>query len=550
MNDVWFEIDKERYLAAKPQFNRILFFPDYMITNTETNPQRTDWQNNADYINYKDGKYDFNSAEMKILYKYLDLIKSYGGKYYINFGFGVSSRIAPWYSIVSGDIGSAPREVDLYAKACAALLKELKNRGYGNELLGVSFYNEPNGGGFKLADGENTTKAQKIVYYNNIIDAVHSELNAQKLNVDILAAEISNVMTNDKFGNYTFLKETAGNSKVSAATFHMYYWTIYGDKYGIDAPVNANYIKNLAETAGAVLKKPMYLTEFNTGNYDYGKGSAEESSGGLWTWDTSNASLFITSANSGIMGAARWNYASSYWTDPFNFLTDPVNNYESLWLNATSAKNVEYGVLDKFYEESLLTNYVKAGSEVLGSAASNSDGTRIAAFRLPDGNYTVVVEVKEGGSRNLSISFDKAINKKFYRMSFNHKVANNGNATVRSCEKVFENVGDRIFDSVSGDYAYYVYTTCTPIKQIELNKVTATVEAGKSIEFTPSFVDCSEDDEELVWEVSACTGSYPGNVSNGIYTASGNAKKGDLVAVKASLASDPLTYAVAVIEIK
>ena len=549
MNDVWFEIDKERYLAAKPQFNRILFFPDYMITDEEDNPQRTDWENNADYINYKNGKYDFDSAEMQILYKYLKLIMSYGGKYYINFGFGVSSRIASWYSVVSGDTGSAPREVDLYAKACAALLNELKTRGYGDGLLGVSFYNEPNGGGFRLADGENTTKVQKIAYYNKITDAVYSELAAKNLDVKIFASEVSNVMTNDKFGNYNFLKETAGNSKVSAATLHMYYWTLYGDKYGIDAPVNADYIKNLAETAGAAIKKPMYLTEFNTGNYDYGNGSAAESSGGLWNWDSSNASLFITCANSGILGAARWNYACSYWTDPFDKLTDKTNNYESLWLNATTARNVEYGVLDKYYEESLLTNYVKAGSTVLGSTASNSDGTRIAAFRLPDGNYTVVVEVKEGSSRNLSISFDKAINKKFYRMSFNHKVANNGNATVRSCEKVFENVGNNIFDSVSGDYAYYVYTTCEPIKQIELNKVTATVKPGESVTFTPNFVDCNKD-EELVWTVSARTGSYDGNVSNGTYTADSNAESGDLVAVKAALKSDPNTYAIAVIEIK
>ena len=275
----------------------------------------------------------------------------------------------------------------------------------------------------------------------------------------------------------------------------------------------------------------------------------DEAEGGKWIWETSNAGYFISSANSGVSGAARWSYTGQYWPDPAGY-GSYSDNYHSLYLGPLSLDTVENGVLDKYYEDTLLTNYVKAGSKVLYVDWSGED-TRVSAFELPDGNYTVIVEVNDSSNeREIKLNFDKSLGKTLYRMSFNHNVKNTGNATVQPCDKTFANAGKTVSDTVGKEYAYYVYTTCTPIKQVELERVTAEISAGETAQFTAKLVDCPEN-EEIVWTISANVGGHKGTVSqSGLYTAASDAVSGDMVAVRASLKSDPSVYTVAIIKIK
>lgn len=121
MNSVYFEIEKKRYMSAKPQINRFLFPIGNIITDTESNPAREDWQNNADYINYKNGVYDFESSDMQSVYQYLDILKACGGKVYINFGYTNETRIQSWMCLrEDAPNQSAPADTQLFVKACIA----------------------------------------------------------------------------------------------------------------------------------------------------------------------------------------------------------------------------------------------------------------------------------------------------------------------------------------------------------------------------------------------------------------------------------------------
>lgn len=550
MNDAYFEIERSRLLSARQQFSRFLFPVDFMITDTEENPKRSDWQNNKDYLNYKKGIYDFDNDRMKATYEYLDILKACGTKVYINFGFQQNDRIAPWFLAIDSISYSAPADTTLFANACAALMKHLiKDKGY-NNIIGVTFYNELNGHGFQ-------TVGSKDTYYASVVKKAYNALQKAGLkNVGIFGPEVANIRE-DNHSWFDSLKSKV-SKYMTGYTAHNYYTTLvnkgagvtqvcdYDMLYSLGGYLYGNYSENG--------KKSISITEFNTGNYDYNDmKNVANSEGGEWTWKTSNASYFIGCANSGISGGSRWNYSGQYWTLPFGFGSFG-NNYQLLWLSPLSTAAIENGVLDKYYEDSLLTNYVKFGSDVLKINWTGTD-TRVAAFRLPDGNYTVVVEVNEGDTeRNISIKFDKAINKTFYKMSFSHDVVNDANALVPSCEKTFTKVGKKLSDTVDSKYAYYVYTTCKPVKQIKLNKVTASVKAGGSVQLKATLIDATSSDK-VKWSIAAAVDksgknvSRRGSVKDGKFTADSGAKAGDVIAVRAELKSDPTVCGVTIITV-
>ena len=82
---------------------------------------------------------------MYSVYKYLDAFKEAGCEIEFDFGWKVSSHAQEWFSFpeTPQKSASAPKELDLFAKCCAATLKELIfNRGYDN-IKYLTFYNEP-----------------------------------------------------------------------------------------------------------------------------------------------------------------------------------------------------------------------------------------------------------------------------------------------------------------------------------------------------------------------------------------------------------------------
>jgi len=94
----------------------------------------------------------------------------------------------------------------------------------------------------------------------------------------------------------------------------------------------------------------------------------------------------------------------------------------------------------------------------------------------------------------------------------------------------------------------HIYTTASPIKQVEMDYVIRHATPKRSIPINGTMLDCDEDDE-LIYTISEYTGSEPGTIENGFYKPASTAKAGDMVAVRASLKSDPKVFGVSIIYI-
>ena len=68
LNQSYFELQKKQVQSLNITTGRLIFGVATMVTNTEENPTRSDWQNNKDYINYKNGIYDFENDDMQSMY--------------------------------------------------------------------------------------------------------------------------------------------------------------------------------------------------------------------------------------------------------------------------------------------------------------------------------------------------------------------------------------------------------------------------------------------------------------------------------------------------
>jgi hypothetical protein len=179
------------------------------------------------------------------------------------------------------------------------------------------------------------------------------------------------------------------------------------------------------------------------------------------------------------------------------------------------------------------------------------DDIRASAFKLSDGNYTVVVEANASVARNLSINFSKNIGKAFNKFVYTQNANPDANLTIISPSKQI-NVGKQLQDSIGAGYAVYVYTTKPPIKQIALNKVTAECAPGGTVNFSSTLIDCAPGDS-VTWSVVNTTNSdqsKKGTITQtGQYTATG-AAVGDVIAIKAALVSNPKIYSVALVYVK
>ena len=84
---------------------------------------------------------------------------------------------------------------------------------------------------------------------------------------------------------------------------------------------------------------------------------------------------------------------------------------------------------------------------------------------------------------------------------------------------------------------------------METDEVFHHVEKGKTAKLSAKLIDCEETDK-IVYSITEATCEDKGSVDeNGVYTAPSTAESGDIVAVRASLQSDPSVFAVSIIYI-
>jgi len=533
MNDVYFEVERKRFVSAKPQLNRLLFPVDYMVTNTG-NEEQDGW-------NYNNGIYDFENDKAQAAYKYIEMIDSYGGLVELNYGWKAAERIQSWFSLSdTNPTGSAPYDLRGYSNACAALVKYLLvDKEYTN-IHALCFFNEMGHEGYDF-----DTLGDRMAYYVAMLRFVKEGLDKYGLfdDIEIWVCE-------DGFRDESAeVMQKHWGENISGYSFHEYAHA-YGEGYFYTGIFN-----KICEVY-SYIKKPMYITEFNTGVFEELTATGPEADRHKtapgyreWHWENNTTSLFIALANTGALGGSRWGYGTDYWTDPF-YHFNSGDSWKAHWYPPLSTDQINNGMNLHFYEDAILTNYIPAFSDVLQVYWEGED-IRVSAFKLEDGNYTFVVQAKETGSdRTIELSLDKAIGKDFNKFVYKNSMSKSGSANIPSLEKTFKSVGNSLVDTIDGEHGTYVYTTCAPVKQIDMPTVAFDAKAGDTVKVEVGFIDCNGD-EALEWKVSAATNK---NVSasvdsEGNFTVPADANVGDCFAITASLKSDKMIFNTAVVTV-
>jgi|GEM_PF-1512821 len=527
-NKSYFEIQKKQMKSLNVTTGRLLFCVDWMVTNTEKNPNRSDWRNNSDYKNYINGIYDFDNETMQSMYTYLDAYKEIGTEITLNFGWKASERIAGWYSLPLADTqSSAPRDLTAFSKAAAALMNHLINEKNYSNIKSISFYNEP--------FAEYGTIGNKPLYYADMINKTYEALkNAGLQNkVKIVAAEHTTI-DYDAITDWFRIFEDKCGSALSGYTQHSYFHP------GADIDYQS-YFDYYTRLYGH-LKKPITVTEYLNSYFD--KSVKNE----YVRWNYSDAAQLIASANTGMKGLMSWEMIGGY--------VPSINYYfagETVAILPTDKETTES--TGYFYNgNALINNYIGSHANVLQVDWSGKD-IRAAAFKRSDGEYTVIVEANGADTlRELTLNFSENLGKKVYKYEYDYSARSNNpsgyDSIIPQSVKTYENIEKTLSDTLSEDYRVYIYTTAKPKKQIAFGNVWNECERVSSISLSAEMLDCSENDK-IEWSVVSPTGSEKGTISStGVYTPAATAKFGDTVAVRAQLAQEPEVYSIAIIKIK
>ena len=503
-NEVYWALERERILKAKPNVVRMWFQPDWLATN---------------YEDYKNGNYDFECQKMQSVYKWLDVLKEAGSEVEFNFGWKVSSYAQEWFSFpgVEKKRNSAPRELDLFAKCCGVTLNELiNNRGYDN-IKYLTFYNEPDYAGNSLAFGDFCVEGfDRKDYWKMMLVSCRKEIDNYGLShIKMWGAETSGaVQTQTDWVNY--FKDV---KELDCFTTHK-----YQHLSDLDTAYN-EYIKK------AVKYKPIILTE-----------CGQCYSGAEYLWTRSHVQLFCDMVNLGISGMLIWCLNSIFITDPCSF---EMRNGIDMWDMLAVEGGID-NVREVFYEWAMLSHYVPNHCKSIKSiVTSGSTDARIASFKSGD-DYTVVVELKgDNSDKNIEIKFDKAVNKKFYKHIYRRPTCRNGNAIMPPSVAEIS-VADKITETVSGEYQEIVYTTIPPVPQVELCANELYIKKGESRLLSAQMIDGVG---EISYEIIAST-SKEFKLTGSRISVGAKAKKSDMCAIKAYNIKNPKACSVAIIKVK
>jgi len=277
-----------------------------------------------------------------------------------------------------------------------------------------------------------------------------------------------------------------------------------------------------------------------------------------YNWNDSFSGYYIAVSNAGLNGLLAWSLVGGYLPDPLKWTLD--TNTSAAWRVPKNEAEIS-GVQRIFYEETLFSNYIPDGSSVLYTDWIGRD-IKAAAYRLPDGNITLVVENNgvndnavlsrgTGKEKDITITLSDGAERTFKRISYvSDTQVIDANATVNRPDKTISTVNGSFTDTLGAKYSVHLYTTAPIVKQIAMKNVVLHTKPGKGVIVKGEMLDCDEDDE-IVYSISEFTGTDPGTVfaKNGVYVASSNARSGDMVAVRASLKSDPSVFGVSIIYI-
>lgn len=557
-DEVNFEIDAKRWKSVKPHYNRMWFDVHWFTTSEEKDYRRKDIENNKDYQNYINGIYDYDSEYMQSVYKYLQVWQDAGAVTALNYSWKVGERIQEWFAFpgVANPKNSAPYDLDAYARSCVDLLQYLREEKGFTSVECLTFYNEPH------YEADFDAFVYEPAYWVAMVKRVEKELVKRGIrdDIEIWATEHGSIQ-NTPEGFSEYVRDNAFDT-VDMWAFHSYYSS---NKEMIEN--NYSYWYHYWAYTLEKYRKKIYVTETYASSPTYGNDFSQKHSWKKWT--DSRGSQIVCAANVGLYGVLDWGMAGGYLAKPIG--STVTGNETAAWgmnYNDESLDKVQHN----FFDESLITNYIPAHSDVL-MVDWTGDDIHGSAFKLPNGGYTILIdakgnidfltgseyEVKGMTERNITFNL-KGLAKdvKFYKYSYiPDKQKLNHHATINQHDYIVTTKKGVFKDTISKEYGMYIYTTMPPVKQIEiagdsiLHKIE--VDAG-TYNFDAKTIDCKGD---IVWSISAATDGNRNSKMNkcgsinseGVYTLDEDVSVGDKIAIRASLKSDPTVYDVVMVRI-
>ena len=504
-NEVYWEMEKCRIDKVRPHIVRSWFQLDWILDN---------------YDDYKNGNYHFDSERMKAMYYHFDAYKASGVDIAFNFGWKIPEEYAEWFGFpnIRNPRAAAPRELDLFAKCCAATLKYLiEVKGYDN-IKYLTLYNEPNGAGdFSVGDGYSD-----VEYWSMMLNECHKAVKEAEIDIKIWGMEVgcnSYETLVNAINWIEYMKEHSPN-KLDAFNLH---------RYCVDEETALMEFPALLKAAE---DKPMVISEFGQ-NWDYNNDQ---------TWEMNNTQLFCNLTQCGFSGALVWCLSGIILPIPCDFAMANTTDMLGLLCMPGGIASVR----EPFYELAMLSRYVpNHWKSVKSSVVDNMGENRIAAFTNGE-DYTVVVEVKDFAfKRDIEVKFGKKLGKKFYKHLYKIPYCRDGNAIIPPvCGEIYAE--DTLKDTVNSGYQAIVYTTLPPVTQIRVGTPELCLVPGQNFVLSGEVVD---GDGKILWEKTKEIGRSITVGLDGKVRVSKDAQSGDMCAIKAYSEDNPDIYTVVIVKI-
>lgn len=432
--DAHWELDRRRILAARPRVARMWFQVDWF--------ERTP------------GVYDPTLREFADFCAYLDVFREAGTRVELNLGWKAGSAIQDWFSVEGcNPVISAPRDLDVFAATCSALLIELIDvRGYDN-LAFLTFYNEPNGWWDFDAPGDD------MDYYARMVEAVDARLRRDGLRdrIEIWGPEESGAP-----------EWTAGIAERVDDCIDMYSFHVYGVDYlALPEQISART---------EVVEKPVGLTEFGWGR--------DETSG----WTSGYAATVVRAAEAGLRTCLVWQLHGAYVTDP----AIDTNGDFTMWDSPLFGPGVKHA----FLSAGTLMRLLPPGRII--AAEVDRDDVRSAAFQGHDGALAVLVEHRSAGSVRVDLtdpSIEQVWAVRYVRDLVGPELAT---STLPGVSRVLGVHGGVFVDDELPGEGFTVYSTTPPAPQVVIDSPVVTVTAGSDVPLSARAVDAAG---PLTWRV-------------------------------------------------
>lgn len=518
MNDAHLAVEFDRLNRLKPAFVRIPVLIDYFIDDSD---------NAKGENNYKSGKFDFDTDQMKWLYKYFSAVKNAGSEIYLNFCGTKDHDVYNWFAVknASKDISiAAPKDIRLYSDAVIAFLSECLKRGYDN-IKTVAFYKNVNAEGFACF-------GNKRKYYLEMIEVISEKLRKLEKNIKVVALSLrGNAFDQGNFNDYIADKGEELLSTEFYSSHHM-----------------IRYLNHFLYRETGKKYKNMLVNEFAEGSENV-EGKLKRNNK-YWY---SQAGQFIEQTKSGFKGSADSLMSGTVKEDG-----NLVNNIEDVLFKIPS--DTLDGISPRFKEMGLIMNYVKMHSGSIISYGSDGniesrfgDETDIRAcgFISPDGEMTILIESEyDLKDRTVYITLNDYKTRVFNKAQFAY-MPDFPTLPAEECKipKITEKIlaqNGRFKITIPSNHTLTVLTTLPETKQLNLEKCGFTVKPGEKAELKVAEI-LGTDEREVVWSIEAGEGKVD---QNGVFTALKDSVPNSFCAVKAALKSDPGVYNIALINIR